>query len=69
MRQRAKAHLEFFKGLTGFDRLWRTKQQSVIVGSTLKADKPINADIEIDNAMANFDAEIASILDAELVTV
>ena len=55
--------------VTGFDLARKTKQQSVVVGSTLKADKKINAETEIAAAMANFDAEIAMILDAELATV
>lgn len=57
------------KGVTGFDLAWKIKQQSVVVGSTLKADNQLNGTDEIDAAMANFDVEIARILDAELVTV
>ena len=56
-------------GLIGFDRLWKIKHQSVIVGSTIKADKTINAETEIAAAMADFDTEIAKILDAEFATV
>ena len=56
-------------GVTGFDLAWKIKQQSVVVGSTLKADNQLNGTDEIDAAMANFDVEIARILDAELVTV
>lgn len=55
--------------VTGFDLARKTKQQSVVVGSTLKADNQLNGTDEIDAAMANFDVEIARILDAELVTV
>ena len=55
--------------MTGFDLAWKIKQQSVIVGSTLKADTKIIGNDIVDNAMANFDVEIARILDAELVTV
>ena len=57
------------KGVTGFDLAWKIKQQSVVVGSTLKADKTINADEEITAAMANFDAEIEAILDDASVLV
>ena len=57
------------KGVTGFDLAWKIKQQHVIVGSTLKADNLLNGTDDIDAAMANFDIEIARILDAELVTV
>ena len=57
------------KGVTGFDLARKIKQQSVVVGSTLKADNQLNGTDEIDAAMANFDVEIARILDAELVTV
>ena len=55
--------------MTGFDLAWKIKQQSVVVGSTLKADNQLNGTDEIDAAMANFDVEIARILDTELVTV
>ena len=55
--------------VTGFDLARKIKQQSVVVGSTLKADNQLNGTDEIDAAMANFDVEIARILDAELVTV
>ena len=55
--------------MSSFDLVTKTKQQCVVVGSTLKADKKINANAEIENAMANFDVEIARILDAELATV
>ena len=54
--------------MTGFDLARKIKQQHVIVGSTLKADNLISGTDEIDAAMANFDVEIARILDAELVT-
>ena len=56
-------------GVTGFDLAWKIKQQSVVVGSTLKADNQLNGTDEIDAAMTNFDVELARILDAELVTV
>lgn len=47
----------------------KTKHQSVVVGSTLKADTNINATDEVDAAMANFDSEIAKILDGAYATV
>ena len=58
------------KGLTGFDWLWKTKRQSAIVGSALKADKPINVTDTVDNAMLNIDADYEALCASySLVTV
>ena len=55
--------------MTSFDLVTKTKQQCVVVGSTLKADKKINANAEIENAMADFDNQIAKIMEEAVATV